>query len=237
MPDLASFQRDFAAALTADEQPEPSFRSSAFAVYRNTSARGAVEALRAAYPTVDMLVGGEMFTQVALDYRRERPPAGPVLSDYGGDFPLYLARQPWTSELPYLADVAKLDRLWLESFLAAGVEMIRPTMLGRSQIMLHPTARFGWFMTPALTIWQAHREPGGLVGLEPDWREEGAVVTRPANAVRALPIDAAAHRLLLACARPTSIGESVAVVAEAFPNANIPELVGNCVAVGALIIQ
>ena len=86
MPDLATFQRAFADALMADGQPAPPFRTQAFAVYRNTSARGAVEALRAAYPTVDMLVGEEMFTQVALDYRREHPPAGPVLSDYGADF-------------------------------------------------------------------------------------------------------------------------------------------------------
>ena len=119
MPDLATFQNDFAKALMSDDQPDPAYRQLAFAVYRNTTARGAVEALRAAFPTVDMLVGEEMFTSVALDYRRERPPASPVLSDYGADFSAYLARQPWTCELPYLADVARLDRLWLESFLAA----------------------------------------------------------------------------------------------------------------------
>ena len=81
MPDLATFQHAFADALMADGQPMAPFRTHAFAVYRNTSARGAVEALRAAYPTVDMLVGEDMFTQVALDYRREQRPAGPVLSE------------------------------------------------------------------------------------------------------------------------------------------------------------
>src|SRR5687768_11998511 len=109
MPDLASFQQAFARALTVEGQAAPPFRSQAFAVYRNTSARGAVEALRAAYPTVDMLLGEEMFSQVALDYRRERPPISPVLSEYGADFPAYLVTQPWTCELPYLADVARLD--------------------------------------------------------------------------------------------------------------------------------
>jgi hypothetical protein len=234
MPDLASFQSDFAAALMADEQSATSFRSQAFAVYRNTSARGAVEALRAAYPTVDMLVGEEMFVQVAFDYRRVRPPASPVLSEYGADFPSYLARQPWTCELPYLADVAKLDRLWLETFLAAGVEDQRD--LGRSRIMVHPAARFGWFVTPAMTIWLAHRQPNGLVELEPDWCEEGALFSRAGNSVRAQPIDAACHHLLLACAGPTSLSECVAAVAEAYPSANLPELLRNCVASGALII-
>ena len=237
MPDLAAFQRDFAAALMVQHQPAPPFRSQAFAVYRNTSARGAVEALRAAYPTVDMLVGEEMFSQVALDYRRARPPLSPVLSDYGADFPEYLARQPWTCELPYLADVARLDRLWLESFLAAGVDGRLRTALGQSRIMLHPAARFGWFVTPAMTIWQAHRDPEGLVELEPDWCEEGALFSRPGNTVNAQPIDAACHRLLLACASPTSVNECVTSVAGAFPTANIPELLQRCVANGALIIQ
>jgi len=235
MPDLASFQRDFAAALMADERSARPFRSPAFAVYRNTSARGAVEGLRAAYPTVDMLVGDEMFTQVALDYRGERPPASPVLSDYGADFPSYLAQQPWTCELPYLADVAKLDRMWLETFLAAGAENGRNAP--QSRIMLHPAARFGWFMTPAMTIWQAHREPQQLVELEPDWREEGALFTRMGNVVRTKPIDAACHRLLLACSDPATLSECVTAVAEAHPNANVPELLRSCVASGALIIQ
>lgn len=235
MPDLATFQRDFADALMTDGQPTPPFRSQAFAVYRNTSARGAVEALRAAYPTVDMLVGEEMFTQVSLDYRRDRPGSTPVLSDYGADFPQYLARQPWTSELPYLADVAGLDRLWLEAFLAATLDSSRPTVFGQSRIMLHPAARFAWFATPAMTIWQAHRDPWELGELEPEWREEGALFTRPGSAVCAQPIDAACHRLLLACSIPTSISECATSVADAFPTANVPELLRLCVGSGALI--
>lgn len=237
MPDLATFQRGFADAVMSGGQPPPPFRSQAFAIYRNTSARGTVEALRAAYPTIDMLVGEEMFTQVALDFRSERPPSSPVLSDYGADFPSYLARQTWTTELPYLADVARLDWLWLESFLAAGPEQGRPLVSGLAKVMLHPAARFGWFVTPAMTIWQAHREPGELDGFEPEWREEGALFTRPGSAVRAQPIDAACHRLLLACAIPTCVVDCVTAVAAAFPEADVHSLLGSCVASGALIIQ
>src|SRR5262245_50022418 len=117
MADLAPFQQAFADAILADESPA---QPQSFAVYRNTSARGTVETLRAALPSVDMMVGEDMFADVALDYRRETPPAGPVMSDYGATFPAWLSRQRWTSELPYLADVARIDRLWLESFLAGG---------------------------------------------------------------------------------------------------------------------
>lgn len=236
LPDLAAFQRDFAAGLMADDQSALPFRSPAFAVYRNTSARAAIEALRAAYPTVDLLVGEEMFTQVALDYRREQPPASPVLSDYGADFAQFLARQPWISELSYLADVARLDRLWLECFLAADAPAM-PRQFDGSNIALHPATRFAWLATPAMTIWQAHRDPWGLTELTPDWSEEGALFTRTGLAVRDQLIEPAFHRLLLACAAPLPIAEIVQGVAAAFPESDIPELLRRGVASGALIIQ
>ena len=237
MPDLATFQRAFADALLADGQPMPPFRTQAFAVYRNTSARGAVEALRAAYPTVDMLVGEDMFTQVALDYRREQRPTSPVLSEYGSHFAAFLARQPWTCELPYLADVARLDWLWLESFLARDAAALPQSFSGETRIALHPATRFAWLATPAMTIWQAHRDPWELTELDPDWIEEGALFTRPSLSVRAELIDSAFHHLLIACATPSSVADVISTVAAAFPQAHVPELLQRGVASGALIIQ
>lgn len=235
MPDLAQFQQAFAAAILTESQPAPAFRSHAFAVYRNTSARGAVEALRASFPTVDVLLGADMFNEVALDFRRDTPPADPVLSEYGVGFPAYLARQPWSSELPYLADVAKLDWLWLESFLAADAAYSPVTPAAQSRVQLHTAARFAWLATPALTIWQAHRE--GFDELDPEWCEEGALFTRPALQVQVQPLDRACHYLLLLVGCCSRIDECVAAVAEACPQSNVPDLMQRCVAAGALIIR
>lgn len=237
MPDLAAFQRDFATSLVRDGQPSSMFQSQAFSVYRNTSARGAVEALRATYPTVDMLVGDEMFTEVALDYRREQPPAGPVLSEYGQDFAGFLARQPWRSELPYLADVARLDRLWLESFLARDAAALPRPFTGNSCVMLHPATRFAWLATPAASIWLAHRDPKGIVELEPEWTEEGALFARPGLTVRAEKIDPAYYHLLRACTAPARVADVVPAVASAFPRADVPALLQRAVSFGALCIQ
>ncbi len=236
MPSLASFQRDFAHALMTDGQAEPRFRSQAFEVYRNTSARGVIEALRASYPTVEMLLGEEAFTQVALEFRRDQPPRGAVLSDYGREFAGFLRCQPWTCELPYIADVAWLDWLWLESFLAAD---LMATPLGPSnisRIALHPAARFAWLATPAMTIWLAHRDPWSMAEFEPDWIEEGALFTRVGTGVRAEPIDAAQYRLLTACTVPASVADAVAAVAAEFPTADVPELLRRVVASGAIIL-
>ena len=151
MSDLATFQRRFAGAILEGRETEASIRSPAFSVYRNTSARGAVEALRATYATVNELLGENGFTHVALQYRQAEPPTAPVLSDYGSGFARFLARQPWTGELPYLADVARLDWLWLESLLSADAcASPRPVEHG-SRIALHPATRTAWLGTPALT--------------------------------------------------------------------------------------
>jgi hypothetical protein len=237
MPDLATFQRNFAAALLADDEPSPSFPAQAFAVYRNTSARGAVEALRAAYPTVNMLLGEAMFTEVALDYRRHHRPHGPVLTDYGAGFAGFLSRQPWTGELPYLADVARLDRLWLEAFIAADPHEPEWCVRPGSTIALLPATRFGWFATPAMTIWQAHREPSGLAELEPDWTEEGALFTRSGLGIRAELIDAPFHHFLIACSTPSTATDVAAALGAAFPGASFAELLERGVVTGAVTIQ
>lgn len=236
MSDLAEFQHNFANAVLADGSLDPVSRLRGFAVYRNTSARGAVEALRATYPTVEMLVGNEMFTQVALDYRIENPPAVPVLSDYGSGFGNFLARQPWTCELPYLADVAKLDWLWLSAFLAQDLKPSPGLTSGHRRIGLHPATRFAWLTTPAMTIWQAHRDPWDMVELAPEWREEGTLFTRRDQAVHAEQIGREMHRLLLACASATSVDQCVATVSEALPEADAIYLLDRCLMSGALII-
>lgn len=239
MHDLADFQASFANALLA-EQPVGAIASEpGFAVYRNTCARGAVEALRAAFPTVDALIGDDAFTQAALDFRAADPPHSPVLSDYGRGFAHFLARQPWTGELPYLADVAHLDRLWLASFLASDADWT-PALdpVGRlPRIALHPATRFGWVTTPAMTIWQAHRQPGGFGEFEPEWREEGALFTRRGSRVQADQIDRAGCLLLVACAGGVSIADSIAMVETAYPQNDASNLLARLVGAGALTIH
>jgi hypothetical protein len=160
-----------------------------------------------------------------------------VLSDYGRDFPAFLSRQPWTCELPYLADVARLDRLWLESFLAADPVATPPAADNSSRIALHPATRFAWLATPAMTIWLAHRDPWEMTELELDWVEEGALFTRRGQSVRAELVDTDFYRLLLACCAPTSVGALMANVAAAFPDIDVPELLQRGIVTGALFIQ
>jgi Putative DNA-binding domain len=98
MPELAAFQRDFAAKI---DRPIPA--PVPMRVYRNTILLGALEALMASYPVTRMIVGDEAFEMLALAFARRHPPEAPILALYGSQFPDWLARQPVARQLEYLA--------------------------------------------------------------------------------------------------------------------------------------
>lgn len=117
MREAAQFQRRFSLALIRGRGSR-SLAAPGFAVYRNTWVKALLDALGANYPVVSALLGPELFKTVAVGYAKSHPTASPVLALYGSEFPQALARHDLASELPYLADVAKLERLWTECFFA-----------------------------------------------------------------------------------------------------------------------
>jgi hypothetical protein len=154
-PELLAFQREFAAAL---DHPA----TGAMAVYRNTVLHGAVEALRANFRVVEQLVGPEMFENMAVGYATKCPPRQPVLALYGAGFADWLEDQAWVRDLPYLPDVARVERLCIESLMAADAEplsAIAERDLSGLKLELHPALRFTWLATPAMSIWLAHQRP------------------------------------------------------------------------------
>lgn len=232
MPDLATFQLAFAGALMRSSRRGALERQPGLAVYRNNVAVGLIEALRGGYPVTAEIIGPEAFDALAGDFAGAHPPASPVLLDYGAGFAAFLAAQPWTSELPYLAGVAELERLATEAHVAADAEPLRFADLAELgverwmalRLPLHPSARFAWLRTPAMTIWLAHRDQAGFDSLAPEWRAEGALFTRPADAVEACLIAAPAHRLLSGLRLGESVGQAAKAVADIYPETDFPEL-------------
>jgi hypothetical protein len=235
---LGDFQLVFASAIDRSGgslRPGPADRLEAqpgFAVYRNTTPNALIEALRGNYPVVGEIVDADAFEALAFGYSRRHPPSDPVLLGYGERFADFVATQPWIDELPYLPDVARIERLWTEAHLAADAPPLGMTDLAALgadgwmdlRLSLHPAARFAWLSTPAMTIWQAHQKEAGFETLEPAWRPEGALLTRPTYEVRALEIDAPAHRLLAGLRLGESVREAAAAVARLYPQADFSQL-------------
>ena len=243
MTDLATSQRDFAAAVFDPAAPHPLAGQPGFAVYRNNSARGGIDALNAAYPTIAMLVGDGRFERLALDFFRRRPPSSPVMADYGDGFADHLEDQPWIRELPYLPDVARLDRLRLESHLASDADALEARdLIGieadgwmKLRLKLHPAARFAWLATPAMTIWLAHQDGEPAQELAPAWPAEGALFTRVAGAVSAMAVGRPQHRLRFGLRLGERIGEAATAAVSLYPDADISRLFASVIERGALL--
>ena len=176
MPRLADRQREVAEALLQPSAPVPPGligpddqpSQKRFSVYRNNVVTGLIEALKDAYPAVYRLVGPEFFREMSRLYVLVEPPRSPILLDYGAGFPDFIAEFEPASSLPYLADVARIERAWTEAYhapeqtpLEASYFTTIPTdVLPHICLQLHPSVRIVRLSSPALTIWRMNIEDG-----------------------------------------------------------------------------
>jgi hypothetical protein len=184
----------FAAALADPSAPPPAgvlgrlavADSRRFSVYRNNVAVGLIGALEARYPVARRIASADVFRALAREFTHARKPQSPVMIAYGGDFPDFLAQGGAQLDLPYLADVARLENAWVEAYHAqdraaatiGDLAGLSHEALPGARVELHPAARLLRFATPAASIWAAHQggaEPGPLERSP----GEDALVTRP----------------------------------------------------------
>lgn len=228
--DLTSHQRDFAKAVDAPA-------TGAMAVYRNTILHGKVEALRSNYPVVGQLLGADMFQAVAVDFAIECPPRTPVLTLYGARFADWLDTQPWIADLPYLSDVARVERLRLECLMAADAESlsadeVRAALAAPRELRLHPSVRFDWLRTPGMTIWLAHQRTIGS-HIAPDWRAEGVLFVRPTPfTVHAPRVGPAAHRILSGLRISEGCDAALAAAEKLYPDEHCASVFASLVNLG-----
>jgi len=206
---LADRLRSFSEALLDSEAPLPrglvgpdgEASPKRFAVYRNNVVIGLTEALRANFPATCRIVGDEFFSAMARAYVASARRTSPVLLDYGVGFPDFIATFEPATELPYLADVARIERAWTEAYHALEARPIEPSAFASVapdrlvdiHLVLHPSLRVVRSPLPALTIWRMNVEDGVPCPVDLASGGEDALVMRPdANVeVRSLPAGAA----------------------------------------------
>jgi hypothetical protein len=221
--ELHAYQDAFASALLADDAlvtAPPELQSllsqPGFAVYRNTVLKGCIDAVQANFPTVDRLVGDEWFRAAAAVYTRAALPTETSLLVYGASFPDFLAAFEPARELPYLADVARVDRAWTEAHVAADEPVLDPAALAAlspeqmATTALRPHAATRWLSSdwPIHALWQRNRGDDAAAG-EITWSGEGVVLTRPHGAVECIQLSRAGVAFLNACAGGLSIERAV----------------------------
>jgi len=196
----------FARALLAPDPtcPEGLFSrngadpASRFAVYRNNVHSSLINALADGYPVVLQLVGDEFFRAMALVYAQASPPTSPLLNEYGSDFADFIQRFGPAASVPYLADVARLERLRVKAYHAADAQPMdqqtvinclqQQSSLGELSLQLHPSVSTLNSAYAVVALWAAHQTTASMSTLDP-LHSQSALVLRNGLEVEVFSID------------------------------------------------
>jgi hypothetical protein len=228
---LRDRQKDFAAALLDPAVPiprglvgpdrKPDVKR--FNVYRNNVFAGLIDALKAAFPAVRRIVGDEFFTAMARVHVALDPPGSPVMLEYGTAFPRFIEGFAPAQSVPYLADVARLERAWAEAYHAAesaplaavalaALGAIEAQRLAHVGFTLHPSLRVVRSPFPIVDLWQMNIDGGNPVVIDVFGGGQQALVIRPRAEVEVRRVSSGAATFVqcLAAGGPIAVATSLA---------------------------
>jgi hypothetical protein len=222
-------QREFAGAVLDPQRPVPesvAARGGAaaarrFAVYRNNVVAGLVNALRARFPVLEAVLGAECFAATAHLFAVTQPPRSPLMMFYGDAFPDFLAGFAPLADIPYLADVGRLEAARTHAFHAADATPVAAaTLQGLAadalfglHIGLHPSLQIVCSRHPVVTIWAMNSGEAALGSID-GLAAEDALVIRAQATVRVHRLPTGAAAFLRALARETLGGAANAAAAQ-----------------------
>jgi hypothetical protein len=179
---LRELQQGFARALITgvSERGMPGIRADGLSpvqrlgFYRTNVFGNYLDGLRATYRSVENLIGRGCFADHAERFIRDTPSRSGDLNQYGGELPDFLERDPIAEQLPYLADVARLEWLLEEVFYEADhpaldlqrLAQVPPQHYSDLRFALHPACRLLRSAYPVRRIWQVS---------QPDYQGEQTV--------------------------------------------------------------
>lgn len=190
----SSFPRRFARALLDPAAATPaellawngSDPAKRLAVYRNNVVVSLIDALSAKFPVVNALVGEDFFAAMARAYIAADPPRSPILALYGDRFGEFTGHFEPARELPYLADVARLEVMQLRAYHAADARAFGPNDfaaldaddLDEMVVRLHPSIGLMESDYAVFSLWAAHNGLAEIGAVDP-FVPESALVARP----------------------------------------------------------
>lgn len=229
-------QHRFAAALLDPRHAGPpglrtwngSDPAARLAVYRNNVVSSLVDALADTFPVVQHLVGCEFFRAMAAVFVRQAPPRSPVLAHYGQGFASFVAGFEPARELPYLADVARLEFARLAALHAADAEPVAKAALsaalasgdhmGALRLVLHPSVNTLASRHAVVSLWAAHQrdDDSAIASIDID-RPERALILRHGLEVLVLPAPGGALEFVAAVQAGQGLADAAAQAAASAP--------------------
>lgn len=246
-PMASGFAGQFSATLLDPDAPAPGLVTGPrgkraemrYNVYRNNVTVSLIAALSSIFPAVERITGPDFFRAMARFHVRETPPASPLLAEYGRDFADFIDRYEYAVDMPWLSDVARIERAWLDAYHAADAPPLRAEALaavpqedlGAVTFRPHPATRVISSAYPAVTIFAMNRGSGPVSRVE-DHPEDG-LITRIDDevTVRLLPPGGAAFFNALLSGE--CLASAVAAGLDAWPAFDLSAAIGEMIAAGA----
>lgn len=233
---LGQFQQAFVDALQQRGGPQLAALTEqpAFAVYRNTVLAGCVDALCANFPSVQTLVGPEWMHSAASHYAQQSPPSDVRLICYGETFAAFLDALQGHHQLPYLADVARVDWAWCAAFSGpddprlalADLAGMTAADLSRSHLTPRGSVRWHWCAEhPLYSLWRASRDGLALPAGHP-WVGEGVLLCGDDQGVSDQSLERGGCAFLDACAAGHSLETASLLAEQCQPDLDFADLLG-----------
>lgn len=192
-----------------------------YGVYRNNVAVSLRDALETAFPAIAKLIGTQNFHHIAGIYLRNAPPDTPILQQYGAGFPKFLETFEPLAKLPYLGDVARIERAMRLSYHAADstpADTARLQDLSQDALMsvrltLAPSLRVLRSAFPAFDIWAYNMRPGAP---KPRPQAQDTLILRADFDPVPHLLGSGAHSFVQAIAADDPLGAALAAAGENF---------------------
>jgi hypothetical protein len=243
MSEHSRFQDAFTAALAGEAGTLRPWLDAddRLAVYRNTIATGLADALADQFPSVARVVGTEWLAAAARAFNAAHRPASPCLVDYGAAFPDWLADFPPAAELPFLADLARIDWARREALFAPDAPRasirafagLLPEDWDHTAADLHPSAQVLAFDHAVPSLWIALQAEEAPEEAELGAKPEALLLLRPDQALAWRRLTAGEHAFLAGCLAGESLAEAGAAALAAEPDLPLAESFAELIALGA----
>lgn len=192
------------------------------AVYRNNVRSSLSKALAETFPVVAQLVGEDFFKYAARAYFDAHPPASPLVARYGDKFPAFLETFAPAASTPYLPDMARLERAWLNAYRAAdATPLARDAILAEAgddpsdlTFTLHPSVRLLRSPYAVASLWRRHQKGADEAPFDVT-RAEYVLMARPRLQVDVRTVSPGTYATISALARGQTVGDALAAGAAA----------------------
>jgi hypothetical protein len=208
-------------------------------IYKNNVVVRLIEALEASYPIVKRLAGDAFFRFAAQSYLAVRPPRSALLQHYGARFPAFLSGFAPAASVPYLADVARLERLYMRAFHATDRTPVDVQSAAQAQggLKLHPSAGLMTSPHPVSRIFALHRRDGEVEETELPWEQEWLLVSRPQRHVEIRRLSAAVYAMAKALGGGHSLASATSVARAADSGVGPDEALATLIRSGAFVAR